>query len=260
MGKVHTAASALAMSFALTLGAASSAHALITFASYAADPAAVNNVSWTNDGAGSGTLANAPMDSALESGVTDVTFSFLIGGLPTNLPADFDLSATSTSTVAVAFGVLLAQPGITGSFHFTYDGPTQAVGGVLFTHGANLLSGSFDNAFISGILGGGVASLNAEVLTTGPITFTSDFATFGGGDDGISLALNGVLPGLHVSSDGVLAGFNASTTGNFSADEATGGGGGGVPEPATWAMMLVGLAGLGAALRRRARTTAASAI
>jgi hypothetical protein len=240
------------MSFALTLGAASSAQALITFASYAADPAAVNNVSWTNDGAGSGTLANAPMDSALEAGVTDATFSFLIGGLPTNLPADFDLSATSTSATAVAFGVLLAQPGITGSFHFTDDGPTQAIGGVLFTHGANLLSGSFDNAFISGLVGGGVASLNAEVINTGPITFTSDFITFGGGDEGISLAFNSVLPGLHIAPDGLLASFNTSTTGNFSADEATGRGGGGVPEPATWATMLVGLAGLGAALRRRA--------
>uniref|UniRef100_UPI003982F4AA PEPxxWA-CTERM sorting domain-containing protein n=1 Tax=Phenylobacterium sp. TaxID=1871053 RepID=UPI003982F4AA len=28
-------------------------------------------------------------------------------------------------------------------------------------------------------------------------------------------------------------------------------GGGGVPEPATWAVMLVGFAGIGAALRRR---------
>jgi hypothetical protein len=27
----------------------------------------------------------------------------------------------------------------------------------------------------------------------------------------------------------------------------------GVPEPATWAMMLIGFAGVGAALRRRAR-------
>ncbi len=34
------------------------------------------------------------------------------------------------------------------------------------------------------------------------------------------------------------------------------GGGGGVPEPATWTLMLVGFAGLGGALRRRAKATA----
>lgn len=34
----------------------------------------------------------------------------------------------------------------------------------------------------------------------------------------------------------------------------TGGGGGGVPEPSTWAMMLVGFGGIGAAMRRRRRS------
>jgi hypothetical protein len=251
------AASTVAFGLALTLGATSSAQALTTFASYGADPAAVTNMSWTNSGTSEGTLANAPGDSDSEAGVTDTVFSFLIGGLPTNLAADFDLSATSTSSAAVAFGVLLAQPGISGAFHFTYDGPTTTIDGVHFAHGANLLSGEFDNAFITGIVGGGVASAQAEIITTGPINFTSDFLTFQTpccGDEAISLAFNSVLPGLHIGADGQLAHFSSSTTGNFSADVLTArGGGGGTPEPATWIMILVGFGGLGAVLRREKR-------
>ncbi len=244
--------SATAICLALALGATSTAQALTTFAEYGAVPTAVTNLSWANTGFSAGTLANVPGDSDGEAGVTDTVFSFLIGGLPTNLAADFDLSATSTSPTVVAFGVLLAQPGITGSFHFTYDGATTTIGGVKFTHGANLLSGDFTNAYIQGIVGGGVASAEAEINTLGPITFTSDFLTFDPlGDEGISLAFNSVLAPLHVNGPGdTLANFKSSTTGNFSADGVGGGGGGGTPEPATWIMMLIGVGGMGAVLRR----------
>jgi hypothetical protein len=52
---------------------------------------------------------------------------------------------------------------------------------------------------------------------------------------------------------------NAACTGDFAATGfATTGGGGGVPEPATWAMMILGFGGIGALMRRR-RTQLASA-
>ena len=94
-------------------------------------------------------LTNIPADYGKEAGQTDVMFNLVTGKLHVVLPADFSVSATTTSPVFVAFGVLLAQPGINGSFQFTYDGPTRTIQNVVFTHGANLLSGSFDNAFIS---------------------------------------------------------------------------------------------------------------
>jgi hypothetical protein len=48
----------------------------------------------------------------------------------------------------------------------------------MFTHGANLLSGMFANAFITGVVGGIAGTLQGEINTTGPITFTSDFLLF----------------------------------------------------------------------------------
>jgi hypothetical protein len=46
------------------------------------------------------------------------------------------------------------------------------------------------------------------------------------------------------------------TTGSFASDIAAGGGGGGVPEPVTWATMLLGFGGIGLAARRARRKSA----
>ena len=251
---MHHARKSLAMALGLGLAfaAASSSQALTTFASYAADPSVVQNMSWTNTGFSSGTLANLAGDADGEAGVTDTRFSFLIGGLPTDLAADFQLNATSTSPAGAAFGILLVQPGITGGFSFTYDGPTTTINGVLFTHGANLLSGTFENVFITGIDGAGLASAQGETFTTGPLTFSSDFLVIDNtADEGLSIALNSILAPLHIKGPGdALANFRSSTLGNFSADSVSMGGGGGVPETSTWIMILAGFAGLGAVLRR----------
>jgi len=245
----------LSSAIAVVAGFAPAAHALTTFATYTADPNAVANMSWTRTGFSAGTLANVPGDSDLEAGVTDVSFSLLVLGLPTHLNADFDLSASSSSPAAVAFGVLLAQPGISGSFHFTYDGPSMLIGGVLFNHGANLLSGSFDNAFISGVAGGAVASAQAEINTLGPITYTSDFLNFGPGDEGLSIALNSITPTLHIIASGdTLASFQTSATGNFSADVVTSenpAGGSDVPDAGSTIVLLFSSSAALIRLRRR---------
>jgi hypothetical protein len=249
---------------AATMVCASAPAQALTFASFGAVDL-TNNLAWTNTGFSVGSLTNIPNDSHFEGGVTDVSFSFLEFGLPGNLDADFDLSATSTSPAVVAFGVLLAQPGISGSFHFTYDGPDTVIDGFLFLHGANLLSGTFTNAFISGIVGGDAASIQSELYTTGPITFTSDFLTFQDpccGDETMSLNLNGVTPTLHINAQGdTLASFDSNAGGEFAADVVaeTAPHGGGVPEPATWTLMLIGFGAAGAALRRRARSQSVAA-
>lgn len=256
--KMNRMLSALTLGAAAALCAASSAQALTTFASYTEVPSAVTNIMWTNTGFSAGTLANFPADGS-EAGVTDTSFNFLIGGLPTNLAADFTLSASSTSPALVAFGVLLVQPGISGAFSFTYDGPTQMIGTRLFAHGANLLSGTFTNAYIQGVMGGGTGSTNAEMNTLGPITFTSDFLTFGPDNKAIAIGLNSIFPPLHINGPGdSLASFTASSTGNFSADTVSITGGG-TPEPASWALMLIGVGAVGFAVRSRAKVVSAAA-
>src|SRR3954447_20991717 len=110
-------------------------HAL-TFASFRPAPSpsnSENNLAWSNTGSATGSLTNI----ASHKGRTAVRFDFKAFGLPSNLTAHFDLTATSTSPAVIAFGVLLAQPGITGVFHFKYDGPNRVIGGVMFKHGAN---------------------------------------------------------------------------------------------------------------------------
>ena len=75
-------------------------------------------------------------------------------------------------------------------------------------------------------------------------------------------AAEGTMPYLsYVSGSADITSIVISTTNSGSgfALGGTGGMGGGVPEPATWAMMLVGFGGLGAAMRSTRRKQAAVA-
>jgi hypothetical protein len=98
---------------------------------------------------------------------------------------------------------------------------------------------------------GSSASIIDSVLGGGSVSFDNNaFLTFDpSGDEGLALGLTSLAPPSHLSN-GQLADFTAVSQGAFSADLITvRGGGGGVPEPATWGIMLVGLAIIGVALR-----------
>ena len=79
------------------------------------------------------------------------------------------------------------------------------------------------------------------------------------GDKGFSLSLTSIFPTLSASGGSGLNSFGAVSTGSFYSELTSGGGVGGVPEPASWALMLVGVGLLGGSLRdRRSRLTALS--
>ena len=63
---------------------------------------------------------------------------------------------------------------------------------------------------------------------------------------------SGVTEGFQISDPNASTGFTASPSAAFEFDMA------GVPEPATWAMMLVGFASLGFAGLRRTKTPIAA--
>lgn len=110
--------------------------------------------------------------------------------------------------------------------------------------------------------------------TTAPTTYvTYDFGgnigALTGGTGGVS-AFNDLASGVsygsfaYTSADNnvfrtltlnaaALADINAAVGGQFAFGGTVGAGGSVVPEPATWAMMLMGFAGLGSALRARRR-------
>lgn len=232
------------------LGLASAAQAM-TFAQYGASDSTAN-FSWNQSMTG-GSVAAGP--------TTAVEFEFLTTALGAlgDLPAIFTLSGASASAATSTSGVLV-QPGIDGgSFSFTYAGSTPIVWkGHTYTTGANLLSGTFENAAIGGASGAQSGVFLDDSLAMGTVTFTSDFLKFSDkANQGFSVALTSILPALHLSGS-YLANFTSVTNGGFYADLLGGGGGGGVPEPAAWALMILGMGAVGGSFRVRRLQTAAS--
>jgi PEP-CTERM motif len=118
---------------------------------------------------------------------------------------------------------------------------------------ANLLTVTFGGALLFGIPGGGSATFLDSIPGAGPVTFTSDFLDFSTSTErNFSLAFSGLTNPFGSPS------WTADSDGTFASDSRTGPGGGPVPEPATWGMMIVGFGGVGVLLRRR-RTTVAFA-
>jgi hypothetical protein len=207
-----------------------------------------SNFSWTNNGAGDtgtgGTLAG--------SGSTAFSFENLSAALNllTNLPATFSFSATTTSSPAVFSGApnnLWTENGLNGAFHYTFTGATTTIGGITLTTGENLLSGTFTGGWIQGA--GGSGSTNLSVGNGGHLTFTSavDPALATGISDEFAYTLLNVTPTFGANSGAALRSFTAKGDGEFSFASV------GVPEPATWALMILGFGGMGAMLRGRRR-------
>jgi hypothetical protein len=188
----------------------------------------------------------------------DTVFSFLAPNLSSlsDLSALFTLSATApASDPAVSGAGQVAEQNLSGKFSFTYTGSTPlTVGGHTYMTGANLLSGTFSGATLVGPANGSTSSFQDAIFSGGTVTFASDIAQFATtGDKGMSLSLTSALPFFGATPGDSLGSFSAVSTGSFASDLATNGGGGGVPEPITWALMLVGFGGIGTAIRRDRR-------
>jgi hypothetical protein len=206
------------------------------------------NFAWTNNGvtgAGAG-------GTLVGSGVSATNFlTFLDPLFMANfIPADFTLTATSTAGPATqGSGSIWTQTGLSGSFSFTYSGVNQVFGGKTVTTGSNLLSGTFTNGWIQG--NGASGSTNISLGNGGTACFSSDYLLFGCGPTSkneYSFSLLSVNPGFGANANSSLNSFVASGQGVFS-----------VPEPGTWALMIMGFGGAGAMLRSRRRANVLTA-
>ncbi|WP_293372809.1 PEPxxWA-CTERM sorting domain-containing protein [Phenylobacterium sp.] len=240
--KILTMAAAAALSFAALATQAQASTVIATTTTLGG-----SNFTFTNNGAGDtgsgGTLAG--------SGATDFSFENLgpaYNGV-TFVPATFSFTGTATNSPATFSGSpnqLWTQTGLDGTFSYTFSGTTGTViGGNTLTNGENLLSGTFTNAWIQG--NGGSGSTNLSISNGGAMSFTSavDPALNAAINPEFAYTLLDVTPNFGSTGSGAaLLSFTGKGDGEFDINL-------GVPEPASWSLMILGFGGLGAVIRKR---------
>lgn len=213
-------------------------------------------------------VATALGASATPAGAALVTFANL---------ASWNAAVPGATTVAIPDTVTGVTFLGSGDASVTYSGVT-------FSQSAAIGNGDFYNisSTYDGCCQPDVSSQGASVglenilitlpgLTTG---FSLNFGTFNGSNvsfllsNGDSLALSSaasnsyLVPGFFGITDTTAFSSIRVTSPDFVlnvSNVAYGAVGGGIPEPGAWALMLVGIGALGAALRARRRTATATA-
>jgi hypothetical protein len=253
MKAIATFLPAAALAAALMSSAAPASAAV--FADFTPDSRAMdyrwinNGVSNTGTGGHFFSLAANNQNATSPAGA-NTHFQFLDPGLTALgfIPATFMLDATAVTTPATVNGSgVVSQTDISGNFSFVYRGATTANyngSGITLTHGENLLSGVFTNAFIQGA--GGSGSFNLAHTNSATLTFTSALINFAGyipSTEEFAWNLLSAKPNFARVPGDAMSSFVANGGGNFAALP--------VPEPAAWALMIVGFGGLGVMARRR---------
>lgn len=231
------------------LAAAACAASLVAAPAFAASFATFtqvggdDTVSFVNHGDGTGTL------SSIGSGTFDFSYlSPFTSGLPPELTgnqqANFSLTATASGAAGMS-GPIVEQGISGGTISFTRTTPFEGLD--------NLLTIEFTDGFLWGPEGASGLNLIGS-SATGGVTFTSDFLDFSGSTQrDFNFSLQGMSAPVGTGDGGVLNSFTADTSGLASANVS-----GAIPEPASWALMIIGFGGMGATLRMRRRIPAAA--
>jgi hypothetical protein len=162
-------------------------------------------------------------------------------------------SAAGTAGAAV-LGDLAFQDLAGGAFSLTTLSDVSFLGRT----GTNILSGSFTN----GVLSGQIRGLSPTFSVSVPMSELEGTSDFFSPDEffltNFSLGMSDANRPLRIGANGRIADFNASSVGTFGAIVSDGTPGA-VPEPSTWAMMILGFGMVGASMRRRRRLVRTSA-
>jgi hypothetical protein len=249
MNRFSKALAASAFALGLTALAAPAMADTIIFADF--DTGASNTRNFLFDSTGDDATFATTATASGAAGLAGVFFSYL--GDPSlsgffDLPAQLDLHGTVTDTAATFDGVTYTQTGLDGEFKFFYNGADGTVvnGHTLHNTVGNrtvLFSGNFTNAWIQGSTG--VGGIDVTVGNGGHANYSSDFYDLSQFKQfEYTFHLGAVSPAFGAAPGATLNDFRAHLGGEFQ---------GVIPEPGTWALMIVGFGGAGAVLRQRRR-------
>ena len=263
-----TKIAATAVAALVGVGVAQSATAgVTTFATFSAlggDNFYFQNASASNTSADS-SFFSIPTSGSTSAGTAQVDFSFInlgaaVDGAVQNVVANLTWTSSSSTAAQSAAGLAI-QPGIGGNFVITSTAPIT-LDGKAYAAGSILLAGTFNGGTLSGAQGSTLGGFGVSNGSDGALTFTSDFLKFAPSASlGSSLnftsgttASGQGLSSLNYGSD-ALQSFSMDAGGSFSSAPSPIAG---VPEPASWAIMLLGMGLVGGVLRRRSGAAAAA--
>jgi hypothetical protein len=187
--------------------------------------------------------ATSPSSANIFFGATEA----LLGGLPLNQASTFLLEASVPNLTGLsgAFSV----SGVDGSFSILSNVPITLAG----VTSQVLLTAVFTNATFLGTAGSPGLTLTGDNIT-GTVVYESDFLDFSE-VVGTAFSFTGAATApLQLGSSGRVRSFRGTVTGNFSSDPVPSVL---VPEPETWAMLVLGFGLVGVSVRRRRKVVIA---
>jgi len=238
----------LASAAALLAASAVPAHAATqTFGQFIQKTPNQRGFTYTNQDSGANkkaTIAGAGIPIYFQLGVNGLPAD-LIGLQDAHVSVDFVSNLGTQSGSSAGSRVQLFDTATNGTITFTRDAAAAEGNGTR----TNLLTVSFSNAELDASQGNGSFTFKSNANSV--ITFSSDFLDFSNVlDKDFSFSFSGASPSFSstLGSSGRNTSFSGS--GSFASDPAPLVVGG-VPEPASWAMMLGGFGLLGLSLRTR---------
>lgn len=222
------------------LAGAAAASALLASPALAVDSSSVTFAQFTQQSADKvAQYGNTGSGNTLDITLAPANFVVFAYGAPGVYSTVMSMTAASSAMVTTV-GQQFEQRGWTGS--------------IQFGNATNFLTTNFVDATFSFDSTGGSASL----ISTDPsstINYSSTFLNVPNFEfKNFSLAFTGLSPAFSVAANGYGNDFNANIAGSFAGSEADGTIGAAIPEPASWAMMIIGFGLTGFTLRRRKAT------